>query len=308
MTEPRRLGRVEQAPHVFASNPLDRVADLRHDAEWLAAQREHRDGRYLPFRDLQVAIAHSAPEQLGWLVRDAADAWIAGDDPVLLGLLDGVPHFALALDGTGLAAAPHGLEFRDARAVATMLSPAEAGMLAQGRSMLGWHATHRFCHQCGAGTLPLGGGARRQCSRCEARLYPQVSPSMIVLVERDGRCLLARRPQGPPHRFSCLAGYLEPGESIEEAVIREVFEESGIRVRDVRYHSSQPWPFPATLMIGCFAEGATEQIAVDGEEIAEARWFTRDDARRALAGEHPALVLPDRIAIAHHLIRAWVDE
>jgi NAD+ diphosphatase len=130
---------------------------------------------------------------------------------------------------------------------------------------------------------------------------------MIVLVERGDFCLLARRPRGAANRYSCLAGYVEPGESIEDATVREVFEESGMRIGNVRYHSSQPWPFPATLMVGCFADAESDEIAVDGVEIAEARWFSRDDVRRALAGEHPALTVPDRVAIARHLIQAWAD-
>jgi len=130
---------------------------------------------------------------------------------------------------------------------------------------------------------------------------------MIVLVERGSRCLLARRARGVPKRFSCLAGYIEPGESIEDATVREVFEESGVRIDNVRYHSSQPWPFPATLMIGCIAEARSDDIQVDGLEIAEARWFGKDEVRRALDGETPDLLLPDRVAIAHHLIRSWAE-
>lgn len=305
------LMRLPYPPHVFASNPLDRAPAFRSDEAWLRAQREHPAGRYLPFRALHVGMdASTTADQprLGWLEGASPALDAARDDAVLLGLLDGVPHFAWATDAIDAEPAFDGIEFRDARTVATGLAPAEAGMLAQGRSLLEWHATHRFCPQCGHPTLAVDGGARRACTDCPARLYPQVSPSMIVLVERDSRCLLARRPQSPPNRYSCLAGYVEPGESVEDAVVREVLEESGVHVRDVRYHSSQPWPFPATLMIGCFAEASSEDIHVDGTEVAEARWFSRDEVHQALAGEHTSLIVPDRIAIAHHLLRAWLDE
>lgn len=295
-------------PHVFASNPLDRAPGQRNDEAWLRTQHQDPRGRYLPFRALHVAVSSGEPQRLGWLGREAVGLWSERGDTVLLGLLDGVPHFALPVDGVETDVAFDGLEFREPRGVATELVSSEAGMLAQGRSMLEWHTTHRFCAQCGSETIAIEGGARRRCSGCAARSYPQVSPSMIVLVERNDRCLLARRPRGPLNRYSCLAGYVEPGESIEDAVGREVLEESGVRVESVRYHSSQPWPFPATLMIGCFAEAASEEITVDGIEIAEARWFSRDEARRAVAGENPELTVPDRVAIAHHLIRAWLDE
>jgi len=294
-------------PHVFASNPLDRVGDHRGDEAWLRARVEDPRGRYLPFRDLKPGVALDEGVRLGWLDRGTVGTLAGGPDVVLLGLLDEIPHFALHADGVQ-APALDALEYRDARGVAMDLPQTEAGMLAQGRSMLEWHATNRFCPQCGSATTPIEGGARRLCAGCASRSYPRVSPSMIVLVEREDRCLLARRRTGPGNRFSCLAGYLETGESIEDAVVREVFEESGVRVDAVRYHSSQPWPFPATLMIGCFAQATSWEIAVDGTEIAEARWVTRDEARRALEGTNPDLSVPDRIAIAHHLIRAWIEE
>ena len=300
--------RASSVPHIFASNPLDRVGAQRSDEAWLRAQHQDPRGRYLPFRALHVAVSTRELQGLGWLDRDTAGPWSDRGDTILLGLLDGVPHFALPVEGIDAEIVIDGLEFREPRGVATEIASAEAGMLAQGRSMLEWHSTHRFCSQCGSATVAVEGGARRQCSGCDARSYPQVSPSMIVLVERNDRCLLARRARGASNRYSCLAGYVEPGESIEDAVAREVFEESGVRVEGVRYHSSQPWPFPATLMIGCFAEAVTEEVTVDGVEIAEARWFSRDDARRAVAGDNQELTIPDRVAIAHHLIRAWLDE
>ncbi|MGE3856338.1 MAG: NAD(+) diphosphatase [Dehalococcoidia bacterium] len=291
---------------MFSSTPLDRVGANRGDEAWLRARRDDPRALFLPFRDLKPGVAVTEGVRLGWIDRATLGAQAEDGGVVLLGLLDEVPHFAFHADGVGMPAL-EALEYRDARGVAMDLEAAEAGMLAQARSMLEWHAVNRFCPSCGAATELIEGGARRRCSGCSARSYPRVSPSMIVLVEREDRCLLARRRNGPGNRFSCLAGYLDIGESIEEAVVREVFEESGVRVDAVRYHSSQPWPFPATLMIGCFAQAADWEIHVDGTEIAEARWVTREEARAALDGTNPDLSVPDRIAIAHHLIRAWID-
>jgi NAD+ diphosphatase len=293
-------------PHTFSSNPFDRAPSLRANEDWLRAQREDPRGRYLPLRELHVAVSLGERRGLAWVERSAASSWADVDDLILLGLLNGVPHFTAAIDPAADLAF-EGIEFSDARGVSTELAAEEAGVLAQARSMLAWHAEHRFCGQCGAPTQAVHGGARRLCQGCGTRHYPHVSPSMIVLVERGDFCLLARRPRGIPTRYSCLAGYVEPGESIEDATVREVLEEAGVRIGNVTYHSSQPWPFPATLMVGCFAQAESDEVTVDGVEIAEARWFSRDEVRLALAGENTALTVPDRVAIAHHLIRAWAD-
>lgn len=294
------------ASHVFSSNPIDRVQDLRRDPAWIEAQRSHPGARYLPFRELRPAVRQDDTARLAWL--DAPAALRAGGAPsaVLLGLHDGAPLFAFTA-AEGDEAEP-GASFVDARAVGALLPSYEAGILAQARSMLDWHTRLRFCPSCGGPLEVAEAGARRACTACGARHYPQVAPSIIVLVEREGLCLLARRAGANTNRHSCLAGYVEPGESLEEAVVREVFEESGVRVGEVRYHSSQPWPFPATLMIGCTATALSADINVDGVEIASAGWFSRDDARRALEGTNPDLSIPDPVAIAHHLVRDWVEQ
>ena len=292
-------------PHVFAANPLDRATARRRDDAWLESQRGDPRGRYLLFQDLNaLATAEDAP-RLAWLSSESVDAERV-NDAMLLGLLNGVPHFAVSVDSheaEGVDAA----RFIDARTIGALLPGGEAGILAQARSLLDWHARQRFCARCGAETASVEGGARRQCAGCETRHYPRVDPSIIVVVERGGRCLLARRSTSPGTRHSCLAGFVEPGESIEEAVSREVREETNVEVGQVRYHSSQPWPFPATLMIGCVAEAVSEEITVDGVEIAAAAWFTRTQVRAALAGSNDDLVLPGPVAIAHHLIRAWAE-
>ena len=293
------------AEQVFSGNPLDRAGAERRDGAWLAAQSRRARARWLLMRELEPLVLDGpdAP-RLAWVDGTLAGGGGEAGETVLLGALDGEPRFTVAV-GAGREPPVPGTRFVSPREVAPLLPAGEAGMLAQARSLLDWHARHRFCARCGAATTAIEGGARRQCEACDARHYPRVDPSMIVLVAYGDRCLLARRPNSPPARHSCLAGYVEPGESIEGAVVREVLEETGVPVSGVRYHSSQPWPFPSTLMIGCLATASSERIEVDGVEIGSAAWFGREEVLRALAGDHPRLTLPGPIAIAHTLISAW---
>jgi NAD+ diphosphatase len=189
-------------------------------------------------------------------------------------------------------------------AVQAALSPADLGLLAQARTLLHWHSRHRFCANCGAPTRAADAGYRRTCDACRAEHFPRTDPvAIIVVVDRD-RALLGRQPTFAPQVYSALAGFLEPGESIEEAARREVFEEAGVRVGRVAYHSSQPWPFPANLMIGLIGEAVTAEIAIDPSELEEARWFPREELRAMLEGRHPeGLKVPAPMAIAWHLIR-----
>jgi NAD+ diphosphatase len=183
----------------------------------------------------------------------------------------------------------------------------EAGIIAQARGLLTWHARHRFCGSCGEPTRAADAGYVRRCPSCSAEHFPRTDPVVIMLPVRGDRCLLGRQPTFPRGMWSALAGFLEPGETIEEAVRREVAEESGLRVGTVRYQASQPWPFPASLMIGCLAEAESEQVQVARDELEDARWFGRDELERALAGTHPEMFVPPPMAIAHHLMRGWLD-
>ena len=183
-----------------------------------------------------------------------------------------------------------------------------AGTLAQARSMLEWHRTHTRCARCGAATNSVEAGYRRRCDACGADHYPRTDPVVIMIVTRGDACLLGRKPNFPPGLFTCLAGFVEPGETIEEAVVREVLEEAGVHAGGVRYVASQPWPFPSQLMIGCEAEARSEEITVDGEELEEARWFTRAQVLAALErgpGDAETLWFPPPLAIAHQLIKRW---
>jgi len=199
--------------------------------------------------------------------------------------------------------------------LAPLIAEAEAAILAEARSVVDWHARHRFCAQCGTPSEVAAGGWTRHCPRCKAHHFPRVDPVVIMLAIRGERALLGRGHRRPGARFSCLAGFMEPGETLEDAVRREVREESGIRCGRVRYLASQPWPFPSTLMMGFLAEALTDAITVDPEELVEARWFDRDEIRdmvaRAAAGDpDPATTvpsLPGPVAIAHQICRRWAN-
>src|SRR6201999_791036 len=176
------------------------------------------------------------------------------------------------------------------------------------KALLGWHARHRFCANCGAATVAVDSGWRRDCPACHKKQFPPADSVVIMLVTDGERCLLGRSHRFQSSMWSCLAGFVEPGETIEDAVRREIREEAGILCGQVSYLASQPWPFPSSLMIGCLAEAATRDLHVDGVELEDARWFSRDEALAMLEGRHPdRLSAPNPMAIAHHILRAWVD-
>ncbi|MFG5119773.1 NAD(+) diphosphatase [Methylorubrum sp. POS3] len=230
---------------------------------------------------------------------------------VFLGRFEDRPVFAAAAppEAADLFAEPDHRAV-DLRALASegQVAPAELGLAATAKSLLAWHARHGFCGRCGSPTDVGAGGFRRECPQCGLHHFPRTDPVAIMLVRRGDSCLLGRSPHFKPGMYSCLAGFIEPGETIEDAVRRETVEETGIRVGAVAYHASQPWPFPSSLMIGCIAEAVSEDIAIDPAELEDARWITRDDAARMLAGTQPdGLSLPPATAIAHLLVRDWVE-
>jgi NAD+ diphosphatase len=200
--------------------------------------------------------------------------------------------------------------FADLRGLATRLPPVDAGIAAQAKAHVDWHATHGFCSVCGDRTQPRDAGAMRKCESCGAEHFPRTNPVVIMVVWRGDRCLLGRGASWAPNSFSALAGFVDQGESLEDAVRREVKEEVGLDVDDVRYVASQPWPFPMSIMIGCFAHATADDFQIDPFELGEARWFAREDLEQALAGPSPGLgfTVPGRLAIAHHLIKAWCQD
>jgi NAD+ diphosphatase len=296
--------------YCFGGNPLDRVSERRRDKEWIAALLASPTSRMLPLYDLKPAIPDMLRPALGW---EAVARWRgaieAGATCIFLGI-DDDRRACFAIDATGTAI-PAEAESIDVRSVAPLVPAGEAAILAEARSLIDWHARHGFCAQCGTPTNVASAGWTRRCPNCRASHYPRSDPVTIMLVVRGEKALLGRNKRRPGLRFSCLAGFMEPGETPEEAVRREVREESGIRVGRVKYLAAQPWPFPSTLMMGFIAEGISEEITIDPEELAEARWFERAEIRemaaRAASGEDDTsnISLPQPLAIAHHLCRRW---
>ena len=284
----------------FAGGRMDRADQVRTDSDRLAALMDWR-ARLLKLDGLDPVI--DADGQLAW--GTLADA---GPDSelVFLGLLEGKGCFAEvspALIGSAAPANP--------RVWAAMgsLSADELAIYGGARSLVDWHARHRYCARCGSPTVLAKGGWQRNCTNevCMGEHFPRVDPVTIMLVEHQDRLLLGRQPRFPPRRFSALAGFVEPGESIEEAVAREVLEEAGIAVGKVSYLASQPWPFPSSLMIGCHAEALEGELTIDRTELEEADWFTRAEVEAAMRGDSDArFVAPPPQAIAHHLVAWWL--
>lgn len=285
----------------FAGSPVDRADHLRCDPE--AIERLKRDNARLLLLDgLDPVIAPEGTLAWGMLSDVAADAEL-----VFLGIASGQGCFAPVaprLEKTG--APPNG----SARAAMQILAPQDLATYGGARSLVSWHARHRFCAQCGAPTRMDKGGWQRTCREeaCRAQHFPRVDPVTIMTVEHDGRLLLGRQAQFPPRFYSALAGFVEPGETIEEAVARETYEEAGVRVRDVTYVASQPWPFPSSLMIGCHAYADDPAITIDTTELEDVRWFDRADVALAIAQRDGASFQPPpAFAIAHHLMRWWLE-
>ena len=296
--------------YCFAGNPLDRVSERRRDSAWVGELLDDPAARLLPLRDLRPLTRGSDKIELDWqTVAPWRELIEQGATLIFLGLGDGCPHFAIDAGAVGIAGADR--EPIDARSLAPLLPSGEAAILAEARSLIDWHARHRFCAQCGSPTRVESAGWVRRCPECKASHYPRSDPVTIMLAVRGDYGLLGRNRRRPGGRFSCLAGFMEPGETLEECVRREVHEESGIRVSRVKYLACQPWPFPSSLMMGFLCEAISEEITVDPEELAEARWFHRDEIRamvaRAASGpdDPTQLSLPGPVAIAHHICRRW---
>ncbi len=308
-------------PHIFAGNPLDRGEVERRDETWISDQAKDQFSRFLPMRGPGVLVTDGLAadgggelSRLGWLGWSELEPCLTTASPLFLGLLEGTAYFVIDLSRDAAAAgaveALDGYRFEEARAAAeNLLSGPEAGIVAQGRAQVNWHNRHGFCSVCGHPTVVKRGGQKRECPDCRAEHFPRVDPVIIMVVADGDRCLLgqSRGRLAAMNRYSALAGFVDQGESIEEAVAREVMEEAGIRVKNVRYHSSQPWPFPSSLMIGCHAEAASTDIAMDNEEMTDVQWFDREEVLWALEGKSEKLLTPGPIAIAHHLIKAWAN-
>jgi NAD+ diphosphatase len=295
----------------FAGNPLDRVSQRRQDAGWVASLIEDPATRVLPLHGLKPPVRRSSAAALDWQnVAPWRPLIDSGNTLILLGIRDGRAFFALDAGSTEVPG-DNGSVVMDARAAAPMIDGGEAAILAEARSLIDWHDRHRFCARCGAASVVASGGWVRHCPECKAHHFPRVDPVVIMLAVRGERCLLGRGHRRPGARFSCLAGFMEPGETLEEAVRREVLEESGIQVGRIKYLASQPWPFPSSLMMGFLGEALTEEITIDPEELAEVRWFERDEVRAMVErsrSDDPnsgLATLPPPLAIGHQIVRRW---
>lgn len=297
--------------YCFAGNPLDRASERRRDTAWIRSLLDDPAARILPLQDLRPLTRGITSAVLDWQPVAPWRSLIEhGATLVFLGLDERRPYFAVDASGAAIALAED-REPVDARTLAPLLPAGEAAILAEARSLVDWHARHRFCAQCGSPTRITAAGWVRRCPECKASHYPRSDPVTIMLAVKGERALLGRNRRRPGSRFSCLAGFMEPGETLEECVRREVHEESGVRVGRVRYLACQPWPFPSSLMMGFLCEALTEEITVDPEELAEARWFERDEiramvARAATGPDDPTQVsVPGPVAIAHQICRRW---
>src|SRR6266850_6757157 len=302
----------------FSGSPLNRASEKRTDSNWIESKRRDPSSLVLPMRRLEPFLlgAENAdpPIQLGMLRTGIVDSLASADAPCIFLGLD-VDTAVFALDVTEADDAQirqlAGLGyFRDARVAGQMVSMAHAAIIAQAKALIDWHQRHGFCPGCGAPTKVMDAGYRRLCGKCNAEHFPRVDPVVIMLATHGEACLVGRGKQFPPGMFSALAGFVEPGETIEEAVRRELMEEASVKVGEVTYYATQPWPFPSSLMIGCFAKAASRDVKPDESEIAELRWLERGVARELIAGKRrDGVQVPPPIAIAHHLIRAWaLDE
>jgi NAD+ diphosphatase len=293
-------------PNIFAGPYVDRTSRPREDTDWLDHLRSKGDALLVPVWQLRNLIAPRdgtpAARLLEW--HEVAHHVTRSEDLILLGEFRSRLCFAIEFTGDEPPAMPDA-EFHDLRGLGGALHGDEAGLLAYARAMVHWRSRHRFCGSCGAPTLSSRSGHLLKCTQCGTQQFPRIDPAIIVLVSHgsgDGeRALLGRQAIWPPGRYSTIAGFVEPGESLEDAVIREVHEETGIEATAAAYHSSQPWPFPASLMLGFTARALTVDIACRDGELEDARWFSREDLKTG------KILLPPRQSISYRLIEDWLQ-
>ncbi len=307
---------LEAFQNTFAGNPLDRVSYKRADPDWISEQLAAPETLAVALWNgkplVEDAPGDAGALRIAYLPVGLARETAGGDDRLLfLGLWKETAVFAVdleqALDPAEGSLSGFG-RFEDLRATALRLPGGDAAILATAKSLFEWRRRHGFCAACGQPTIAIDGGWKRVCESCRTEHFPRTDPVVIMLATHGERCLLGRQSVWPKGMYSALAGFLEPGESIEEACARELYEEAGLRATRVRYHSTQPWPYPASLMIGLIAEVEDENAVADQIEIEEVRWFTREETKRLVAGELNDAKAPGGMAIAFQLIKAWAAE
>lgn len=289
--------------NVFAGAFVDRNGERRKDPDWLAEALSSDETRFVPVWGNCCLVGGDSPGAV-LLSRKQAAGYIGTDNVIFLGLFRNHPAFAVAITDEPEAPFAELGEFKDLRFLGNVLPADEANLAAHARALVLWHNATLFCGKCGSASQPEAGGNVRRCCNpdCNQEIFPRTNPAIIVLVSDGERCLLGRQPGWPDGLYSTIAGFVEPGESLEDAVRREVYEETNIRVGDVQYHSSQPWPFPASLMLGFVATASTDDIRLNDGELEDARWFTRETLRTGEIG------LPFRISIARRLVNHWIGQ
>jgi NAD+ diphosphatase len=311
----------------FGGSGLDRAGEVRADPAALGAAAAHPDARTILLWRGKVLIARTRPAHLVQVPMSHPVLADAGTASIFLGREDGAPRFAhdlsnwepFNLDSSQLGGFLDPTEqhhpafepdqvFAELRRVMTWLGPRDAELAATARAVFGWHQSHGFCARCGAQSDIAQGGWQRICHPCGAHHFPRTDPVVIMLITLGNSVLMGRSPGWPEGMYSLLAGFVEPGETLEAAVRREVFEEAGVRVGHVDYLSSQPWPFPASLMFGCRGAATSQQITIDPTEIEDALWITRDDMMTVFAGDHPTILPARKGAIAHFLLENWLAD
>lgn len=288
--------------NVFAGAFVDRIGERRKDPDWLASAICSDESRFVPVWGDRCLVGGDPPHAV-MLKRQLVEEFVDDQELIFLGLFRDQPAFALAVGGdvdrpfAGLG------EFHDLRFLGSVLPADEANLVAHARALVLWHASQIFCGACGSFARPEAGGNSRICvnADCLREIFPRVDPAIIVLVSNGDQCLLGRQVNWPDGRYSTIAGFVEPGESLEDAVRREVYEETNIQIDRVHYHSSQPWPFPSSLMLGFVATATSSDIVLNDGELEDAQWFTRKELRSG----YPKL--PFRISIARKLVDYWID-
>ena len=295
---------------MFVAQGLNRAHNRRRNEKWVSDRLHSGDSYFLPVWQSKLLVTPGdAPRPL-LLGREQVLPLMRGEEAFFLGEAGGRCYFAVEIDSND----PKGPEefvgfgnFRDLRGIGPLLSKEDGALLAYAKTLAFWHGQNRFCGACGSRTRSGEGGQVRICSNTECGIahFPRTDPAIIVLIRCGGKCLLGRQALWPERMYSVIAGFVAPGESAEAAVVREVREETGVAVKNIYYHSSQPWPFPCSLMLGFTAEAETEKILLGDKELEDARWFSRRELQEAIEGG--SLKLPSPISISRHLIEDWFD-
>ena len=295
----------------YADEVLDRVAQFRRDDAWVTAQYAAEQTMVIPvWRSRSLIEQGAEPRGVMMSIAETRALMETATTTVLLGVRNEVAHFAIdisPMEAHEVNELRADGEFVDLRSVGAVLDRTEASILAYAKGMLHWHSRHLFCGVCGSPTESQDAGHLRKClnQNCSAGHFPRTDPAVIMLVQKDDRALLGRKAEWMPGMYSTLAGFVEPGESLEQAVAREVMEESGVEITNIRYHSSQPWPFPSSLMLGFFADAVTEKLIPWDDELEDLQWFTRQDLADGGAG---IAQRPRSDSIARRLIDEWIRQ